>query len=127
VGFLHAPGRQLALGNLAPVLTVVVECGVAERPDDQVQCLLGAPFRLIQRHAEGIQLQQSVAARDGQLDPAVGEDVGRGGLLRDQYRVDCRHEPAHVAQLDPIGSHRHRREQHLRRGCDRHLGVEVVL
>ena len=118
---LQRPGRH---GEVVHVVerAVVAESLLGPREPDDLQALVEARTVLRHRHAKAVELAGDGAAPHSELQPAAGEDVGGGGLLRAGERMVQREQghggpDAETARALSDGRHHHERVGQQREGA----------
>jgi DNA-binding transcriptional MerR regulator/effector-binding domain-containing protein len=98
-GTLHRQGREAGAGD-AVVVAVERQRRLGEEAAQQPDLLAEAAAPLVEGLAEGLVLHGVPAQADAEPEPAVGEEVDLGGLLRHEGRLALREDDDAGDQLE---------------------------
>ena len=96
------------------------------RLEDHLEALVEARVGLLHWHAETGELVVPVSLADAEIEPSPGEEVERGGLLRQQHGIVPGQHEHRGTQSQPARA-RAEPGQELERGRDLAIAGEVVL
>jgi len=108
------------------VLPLEAEPFLRQAELDDVEELVEDGRRVLDPHAEAVELEFLVAGPDAELEPSVGDGVGEAGFRQQAQGVVHRQDANGAAEPDALRQRRHVRHHHQRRGAEAVVG-EVVL
>ena len=108
------------------VLPFVAEAPLRQAELDDVQELVEDRRRVLDVHAEAVELELLVAGSDAELEPPVGDGVGEAGFRQQAHGMVHRQDADGAPEPDALRQRRHVRHHHQRRRAEA-VVREVVL